>query len=181
METKIKVWIRECDGVTEETTTKSFDSNAEAVEYLTPEGHDVDQEGEWQEEGYVYTHEGKTYTILHVEYEITDEMTIAYLTGDPRNVFGLYRDGSFAVGESVGMEIAEEERPILTLKCLGIANMDLTHYTKGWAVWDTETQDYVVTETGEHISEEEAIARCVTEGDGSENVELSQKLVEAGR
>jgi len=176
---QIQVWIRECEGI-EELTTRKFDSKEEAVGFLTPTGHDENQEGEWNEEGYVYQHEEKTYTISHLEYEITNVMTSSQLCGEHGETFGLYRDGSFATGDSVGDEIAENERPIICVGCTGISNLDLSYYSNGWATWDTHTYDYVVDETGEHISEEEMLSRCVSEGDGNLNEELAQMLIRAG-
>jgi antirestriction protein len=104
--------------------------------------------------------------------QITDAMVIEYTLADYGEKLGIYPDGSYAVGESVGNEIAESERPMIVVKCPGIGNIDCSWYAAGWAHYDSEKEAWIDDEKeydgdgGAEMTTEEMIARCITEGDG---------------
>lgn len=112
-------------------------------------------------------------------FEITDEMVIEYTLAEFGEKIGLYPDESYAVGDAIGSEIAEDERPIFTLKCPGIGNISTSWYASGWATWDNTEQDWIETETGKHMSTEEMIRRCIVEGDGQPHENLAEDLQNA--
>ena len=81
--------------------------------------------------------------------------------------FGFYIDDgvvSHAVGQDIGNEIAENERPIIVRKCPGIGNIESDFWLSGWT-HQNEDKEIVVDETGEIIDFAEAIVRCCKEGD----------------
>lgn len=65
-----------------------------------------------------------------IEKAITREAYADYLTAAFGERLGVFRDGRYAVGQSVGMEIAEDERPIALAKCPGLANLDTSYWTE---------------------------------------------------
>ena len=113
------------------------------------------------------------------EYEITDDMVVSWKLGEYGERFGLYDDGSFGVGQSIGMEIAENERPFVTVRCEGIGNLNVGYFAEGWATWSNETQGWIETETGEEMSAEEMIERTIREGDGQFHEELQEAILVA--
>lgn len=103
---------------------------------------------------------------------ISDNMAGYYLA-DSGEIFGVYfDDGKFSVsiGQSVGSEIAPEERPIAGVKCLGIGDLDSSFFTDGWT---TENEDgtYTSTETGNILSLEDCIRECCDSGDVCDDIE----------
>lgn len=96
-----------------------------------------------------------------------------YYTAPFGEWLGFYIDDgivSHAVGQSIGNEIAEHERPVVILKCPGIGNLDSHFWLDGWT-HENEDHDIVVDETGEVISFAEAISRCCEDGDISSEIE----------
>ena len=59
-----------------------------------------------------------------IKKAVTKDVVCEYLTADYGETLGIYPNGSAAIGESVGHEIAENERPIVTIDCWGINNID---------------------------------------------------------
>ena len=84
---------------------------------------------------------------------------------------------SHAVGQDIGNEIAENERPVVLLKCPGIGNIDSHFWLSGWTR-QNEDRDIVVDETGEIISFAEAIERCCEGGDISSMVDGMKEEIE---
>lgn len=109
-------------------------------------------------------------------YEITYDMVVAWKLGEHGERFGMYSDGNFAVGQSVGFEICEEERPLIIVPCEGIGNLNEGYFAEGWATWDEETQGWIETETGTEMSTQEMIARTIREGDGQFHEELISEI-----
>jgi hypothetical protein len=93
---------------------------------------------------------------------------------------GFYIDDgvvSHAVGQDIGNEIAENERPIIVLKCPGIGNIESDFWLSGWT-HQNEDKEIVVDETNEIIDFAEAIIRCCEEGDISSMVEGMQEEID---
>ncbi len=92
---------------------------------------------------------------------------------------GFYIDDgvvSHAVGQDIGNEIAEKERPIIVLKCPGIGNIESDFWLSGWT-HENESKEIVVDETGEIIDFSEAIICCCEEGDIASMVECIQEQI----
>jgi len=100
---------------------------------------------------------------------ITPEIFAQYVIANWGERIGIYPDGSVSIGQSIGMEIAEEEQPIVMAKCSGIGNIDTSYYSEGWTEYDSETGEYI-TEDGRHLDESEMITECCIEGDVSEEI-----------
>ena len=81
-----------------------------------------------------------------------------------------------AVGQSIGMEIREDERPIVILFCPGVGNIDSTYWYEGWT--HEEDGKIIQDDTGKEVSLEEAVRYCCENGDISSVVEAIQKEIE---
>jgi len=66
------------------------------------------------------------------EHVGTDELA-AYLKAPFGYFAGLYANGVFHVGQDVGNEIAQHERPVFISQCPGVGNLDSSEYTAGYA------------------------------------------------
>lgn len=116
---------------------------------------------------------------------IDSQQLYEYLTASSNCRAGLYADGSFHVGQSVGAEIAEDERPVVCISCPGLNNMDdPSWWTDDWTEYNEETGCYrIIEETagyeiGQEISLDECIKICCNQGDVFDNVfELREKML----
>jgi hypothetical protein len=120
-----------------------------------------------------------------IDDQITTDRLADYLTAPWGHTLGLYRDGSVSVGEDVGREIAEDERPVALAKCPGIDNLSVDYWTTDFAAWDDDQGAYVVTgrhrdDGGRVIGElEDVVRECCQDGDvESEREELVDTLTE---
>jgi len=59
-----------------------------------------------------------------IEKAITTKITKSYLLADFGNTLGVYPDGKVVIGQDVGREIDPDDRPIATVECPGIGNID---------------------------------------------------------
>jgi len=59
-----------------------------------------------------------------IEKAITTKITKSYLLADFGNTLGVYTDGKVVIGQDVGREIDPDDRPIATVECPGIGNID---------------------------------------------------------
>jgi len=59
-----------------------------------------------------------------IEKAITTKITKSYLLADFGNTLGIYPDGKVVIGQDVGREIDPDDRPIATVECPGIGNID---------------------------------------------------------
>ena len=112
-----------------------------------------------------------------IEKNINAMELYEYLTAPSNHWAGLYPDGSFHVGESVGSEIDEEERPLITIKCPGLNEMDdPSYWTDEWTEFDEDTGLYHIIEVtkghniGDSISLNECIRVCCEHYDVSDQV-----------
>ena len=64
----------------------------------------------------------------------TNELA-AYLKANFGEKIGLYANGQVVVGQDVGNEISEDERPVGMVAVPGIGNLDSTEYSAGYAVY----------------------------------------------
>lgn len=85
------------------------------------------------------------------EYVGSDQLA-EYLKAPFGYVAGLYADGTFRVGQDIGKEIAEHERPIFLSRVPGIGNLDSSAYTIGYAEMD-ENGKYVRKHDGSLIGD----------------------------
>jgi len=60
-----------------------------------------------------------------IENTIDDKAVAAYYTAEWGEWLGVYADGTWHVGASVGQEIDPVERPIALVKCPGIGNIEV--------------------------------------------------------
>jgi hypothetical protein len=60
-----------------------------------------------------------------IDETIDGEALALYLSAEHGDRFGVYPDGSVAVGEGIGDEIDPEERPVVWVECPGIGNLDM--------------------------------------------------------
>jgi len=112
-----------------------------------------------------------------IEKYIDEKALAKYYTAPFGDRFGLYPDGSYAVGQSIGMEIDPDERPHVTVKVPGTGNIDTTFWLEGWT-HEGEDREIIVDETGEKIDFEEAIRRCCQDGDVNDALEgLKEQLL----
>lgn len=89
----------------------------------------------------------------------------AYLVAQPGHTLGIYADGSVHVGEAIGREIAEHERPLATIRCPGIGSIDMTSWRADW-------------ECG-HLDDAAVIRDCCENGDvEDERAELVRRLAD---
>jgi len=89
-----------------------------------------------------------------------------YLTGDYGYRFCLYRDGKTGLEQKGSMQIDPEEREISSIDCVGLSNLDNeSYFTDGFCIYDSDTDEYIVYETGERIDLDEVIRRCCDDGD----------------
>ena len=111
--------------------------------------------------------------------ENIDEKALAeYLTADFGEWFGLYADGTHAVGENIGNEINPDERPIACVKCPGISNISESFFTDGWTEYNHENGMYK-TDDGRELTFEECIRECCKSGDVTDEIEMfKEKLAE---
>ena len=109
---------------------------------------------------------------------ITNDVVAQYYTAEWGDIFAVYPDGSIGVGPSVGMEIAEDERPITQIGCPGVDNLDSWFWTDGWTTRDEETGEYI-TEDGRRLDLAECIVDCCKNGEISEEKEaIIESLIE---
>jgi hypothetical protein len=66
-----------------------------------------------------------------IDETIDGEALALYLSAEHGDRFGVYPDGSVAVGEGIGDEIDPEERPVVWVECPGIGNLDMGYYRTG--------------------------------------------------
>jgi hypothetical protein len=112
-----------------------------------------------------------------VTESICEDELFQYLTAPWGYTFGLYRDGSVAVGQDVGREIAEDDRPLVTVDVPGINELDMSDYADGYA--EKTDEGWEVNGTGEVIDDEELIRRACADGDVSMDLEdLRNRLMD---
>ncbi len=111
-----------------------------------------------------------------IEKAIDGDAVFKYATALNGVYFGVYADGTVGVGQNVGNEIEEDERPIARVKCVGISNEDSEYWTKGWATWTGDGDDYI-TADGKHHTLAGCIEECCLNGGDIENDK--EELVEA--
>jgi hypothetical protein len=110
---------------------------------------------------------------------ITNDAVAQYYTAEFGYKFAVYSDGSIGVGSSIGMEIAEVERPIAQIKCPGLANLDSWFWTEGWATRDEEPGEYI-TEDGRRLNLSECIVDCCKNGEIDEEKEaIIESLIDS--
>lgn len=112
-----------------------------------------------------------------IKAAITDEITVEYNLADFGEVLGVYPDATVGVGQSVGDEIAKDERPIATVGCPGINNVDQSVYTDGWTTYDEENDVYVSDE-GVSLTFEQCVKESC-DADSSFKEGIIEKLLEA--
>ena len=111
-----------------------------------------------------------------IEKAIDESALCDYLCADFGESIAVYADGNYAVGESVGYEIAEDERPVVLVKCPGIWNLDSGEWTQDF---EESGDGEWISEDGRRLSLEDCIRICCEDGDVSDEVEhLRQRLLE---
>ena len=119
-----------------------------------------------------------------IEKAVTPAALAAYLTAEKGENFGVYADGTFAVGESIGSEIEPKERPLACIRCPGINNIDTTYYTDDFVTYNHVSGVYESIEQDRDgeiqiYTLEEVIRECCKNGDVDEEVEeLKNSLIE---
>lgn len=111
-----------------------------------------------------------------IEKAVTPASLAAYLTAEFGEFFGVYPDGTFAVGESIGNEIAPGERPVACIRCPGINNIDTTYFTEGFVTYNPVSGLYESIEqdrTGivDTYTLAEVVRECCENGDVADEIE----------
>lgn len=109
-----------------------------------------------------------------IKAAITDDITAQYILADFGEVLGVWSDGSVTIGQSVGMEIAKDERPIATIGCPGWPNQDQSVFTEPWK-YDQENDVYI-DEDGDSHDIENCVVSAI-ENDYSFKEEIIEKLI----
>jgi len=84
-----------------------------------------------------------------------------YLVAPHGHRFGVYANGKVLVGQDVGNEIADDEKPLVWIPCPGIDKANMAYWREGW---DTSALD-----------DESCIRACC------ENAEIDDEVVELER
>jgi len=86
-----------------------------------------------------------------------------YLTAEYGNKAAIYKDGSFVVGQDVGNEINQDDRPLAVVTCPGIDNISHEFWTHGWTEINSETGCFrIIEETdGFEIGQEIDLSTCI--------------------
>ena len=125
----------------------------------------------------------KTNTLESVRAYIYENQTSVlrdYLTASCGERIGFYIKEEkliHHVGQSIGDEICEEERPLLCVECPGINNLDSSCYTADFCSWSEEREAYVVD--GPFMADQgrvvgrlaDVIRECCEDGDMSKDLE----------
>lgn len=119
---------------------------------------------------------------VEIEAAVTTKALVAYLTAESDEYFGVYADGTFAVGERVGNEIDPKESPVAYIKCPGLNNIDTTYFTDDFVIYNHITAMYETiernrNETIDEYTLKEVIVFCCENGDVDEELtELKDNL-----
>ena len=99
---------------------------------------------------------------------LSDEQHYAdYLLADSGDRLAVYPDGSVSIGQDVGNEISENERPLAWVTCPGVGNADFSHILNGEKWEDFENNEEFET----------AVKTACEEGDITDELsELIEKL-----
>lgn len=105
---------------------------------------------------------------IFIENCLTVHVLADYLTADSDCRLGIYPNGSVYVGDYVGNERPPSRLPILTAKCRGMGNLDMTWFRSG--------------SDDQGMPDKDCVRACCEDGDVSEYMEdLTQKLIESLR
>ncbi len=116
---------------------------------------------------------------LFINEHINEAELCQYLLGDYGWDFCLYANGKTGLEQSNSYAVDPADRPIASCACIGLENIDTDFWVRDWTEWDSDTRDWVVLETQEHISLADAIRRCCEEGDVTQELEeLREALLE---
>lgn len=111
-----------------------------------------------------------------IKAAITQDISLQYILADFGECLGVYPDASVGIGQSVGDEIAKDERPLASIGCPGFSNQDQTVFTDGWTTYDKENDVYV-DDDGISFTLEECVKESV-DADNSFRDEIIEKLLE---
>jgi hypothetical protein len=120
-----------------------------------------------------------------IEKAVTPAALAEHLVAEFGEFFCVYADGTFAVGESIGSEIAPDERPVACVKCPGINNIDTTYFTDDFVTYNPILAIYESIEqdrTGivDTYTLKGVIRECCKNGDVDEEIEeLRSALITA--
>ncbi len=90
-----------------------------------------------------------------IEKAITTEVVKNYLLADFGNTLGVYPDGKVVIGQDVGRGIDPDDRPITTVECPGIGNIDGFVYENRALRNDPELKNITTEKAIELLSLEE--------------------------
>ena len=93
-----------------------------------------------------------------IKAAITNQVTAQYMLAEFGETLGVYSDGSVSIGQSVGDEIAKDERPISCVYCPGFSNQDKTVYTDGLEY--NEDNEKYVDDDGSSMTIEECVSNA---------------------
>jgi len=63
-----------------------------------------------------------------IKKAITTDVVASYLLAEFGEILGIYPDGSVSIGQDIGREIDPDERPLASVACPGIGNIDGSDY-----------------------------------------------------
>jgi len=118
-----------------------------------------------------------------IKNQISDDLSnddiAKYLTAPFGHKMGAYFNGDgfdFHVGEAIGNEIAQDERPAGIIKCPGIANIDSDHWTDGWTTQDDDGN--YIDDTGVTLTFVQCVEKCCEDGDiEDDRAEIIEELM----
>lgn len=112
-----------------------------------------------------------------IEEALSSDILAGYLTAEWGEKLGVYADGETAIGQSVGKEIAEDERPIAIAKCPGIGNIERAYWIDDLVA--TDEGGLYKTAGGQEMTLEECVIDCCENGDVTPYMDdLREKLLE---
>jgi hypothetical protein len=90
-----------------------------------------------------------------IENTITTEVVKSYLLADFGYTLGVYPDGKVVIGQDVGREIDPDDRPITTVECPGIGNIDGYVYEERAKANDPDLKEVTTEKAIELLADEE--------------------------
>jgi hypothetical protein len=113
-------------------------------------------------------HAIRTFPLDSLDELVGTEVLADYYSAPWGHFLGVYPNGEITVGEAIGREIDPDEQPVVTVKCPGIGNIDMTWWRSGWDC--------------DHLTDEEVVRDCCENGDvEEERQELIRCIQEAAK
>lgn len=103
-----------------------------------------------------------------IQHSLNHEEFCDYLTAPYGHKLGIYSDGSINVGENIGNEIADDEKPVAWIDCPGNGNVDFSDYLD----YPQEEDTYINPQGLRFDNFDDALEDALNYADLSEDYEL---------